>query len=143
VKISDRTRRLLLLATTALVVVGGGVAAASFVVDDGEPGLATVPASDGAVAEPARDDDYSLRDVTCSNNIFDEPLARGELVNIAESNKQFRVSVVFRDGDEEVGHGMKLLDELTPGESGEWAVFVEKEFQGDGLECDIRVDDAS
>jgi hypothetical protein len=102
-----------------------------------------VSASDDAVAAPARGDDYALRDVSCTNNIFDEPLAKGEIVNIADGNKQFRVSVVFRDGDEEIGHGMKIVDELTPGDSEDWAVFVEKEFHGSGLDCDIQVTEAS
>jgi len=143
VKIDLRTRRLLLFAAGAFALVGAGIVVSAFVLDEDDRGIAAIPASTTGDARQAGGGDYSLRDVSCTSNLFDEPLAKGDIVNIADSNKQFRVSVVFRDGDREIGHGMELLDEITPGESEYWAVWVEKEFHGDGLDCDIRVEDAS
>jgi len=144
VNISDRSRRLLVLGAGAFALVGAGVAVSSFVLDDGDPTLAAVPARGStADARPADDDDYSLSDVTCAENIFGNPLATGDLVNIADDNRQFRVSVVFRVGDDEIGRGMQLMDELTPGESEGWTVYLEQELDGEGLDCDIRVDDAT
>ena len=89
---------------------------------------------------PAGDGDYSLRDVTCTTNLDDQPLATGKIVNVADDNRQFRVSVSFTDGDEEVGHGVKLLDEITPGDDAYWAVWGTAAFAGGGLDCDVRVE---
>ena len=77
-KLSDQTRRLLVAAAGTLVLVGGGVAVGTAVLGDDDVGVATTAsARDGGAAPAANGDDYSLRNVTCTTNLFDEPLARG------------------------------------------------------------------